>query len=504
MTLDDKVSLLSGEDFWNLTELKQHDIGSIMVADGPHGLRKQPAEQDHLGVGGSIPATCFPPAVTSASSWDRDLLYAVGQALGDECRTEEVSVLLGPGLNIKRSPLCGRNFEYFSEDPYLSGHMAASLINGIQNKGIGACMKHFAANNQEYFRFVVDTIVDERTLREIYLSGFEMTVRESMPWTVMCSYNMINGVHSSDNTRLLTDILRKEWGYTGLVMTDWGAMNDRVQGVRAGLDLEMPGSNGLNDRKVAEAVRSGELSEELVDRSVRRVLELVMKSTQVKTEKYTFDTDAHHELARRTAEESMVLLRNEENILPLKGDANVAVIGDMARDVRIQGAGSSQINPTRIDIPFTCLCDQAGRELPFARGYDAAGDSPDRALVEKALATAENADAVIVFAGLTRTYESEGFDREHMRLPQNQTDLINALADTGKRIIVVLTNGSPVEMPWIDKTAAVLEGYLGGQGGGYAIARILYGAVNPSGKLAETFPVRLEDTPCYRYFPGSP
>ncbi|MDA3901513.1 MAG: glycoside hydrolase family 3 C-terminal domain-containing protein [Spirochaetes bacterium] len=503
MTLEEKASIMSGSSFWLLQGIDRLGIPEIRVADGPHGLRKQPETDDNLGIGGSIPATCFPTAVTLASSWDRDLVHRVGQALADECLQEKVSVVLGPGVNIKRSPLCGRNFEYYSEDPLVAGEMSAAFINGVQSRGVGCSLKHFAANNQEYYRLIIDTIVDERTLREIYLRPFEIAVKKAQPWTLMCSYNRINGVYSSDNHWLLTEVLKNEWQHEGIVMTDWGACNDRVQGIRAGLELEMPGSNGINDKKIVEAVRKGLLEESLLDSAVLRMLSLIDKGAPVLKSVSHYDVNEHHLLARSAAEESMVMLKND-SMLPLQKDSSLAVIGDMAVKYRYQGAGSSQIVPTRLSNPYRQMCDYCKVELPYARGYDSSTDSLDSKLIEEAVNVASSVEAVVVFAGLPNIFESEGFDRDHMRLPQNQNALIDALIKTGKPVVVILSNGAPVEIPWLDSCKALLEGYLGGQAGAEAIVRILFGEVNPSGKLAETFPVKIEDTPCFNYFPGNP
>jgi len=503
MSLEEKASLMSGSSFWLTEGVKRLGIPPIRVADGPHGLRKQPEGGDHLGIGGSIPSTCFPTAVTTASSWDVSLLHRIGEALGEECLQEKVSVVLGPGVNIKRSPLCGRNFEYFSEDPLLAGEMSAAFINGVQSKGVGTSLKHFAANNQEYFRFIIDTIVDDRALREIYLRPFEIAVKKSQPWTLMCSYNRINGKYSSDNKWLLTDVLKNEWKHEGIVVTDWGACNNRVEGIKAGLELEMPGSGGINDRMIVKAVRDGKLDEADLDRCVLRMLDFINKASGVLEQHSSYDVNAHHDLAREAAEESMVMLKNE-SVLPLDKEANFCVIGDMAVKYRYQGAGSSQIVPTRLSNPFKELCLVCGREVAYSKGYDSSTDKTDRKLIDQALAVSDKTETVIVFAGLPNIFESEGFDRDHMRLPDNQNELIEELIRAGKKVIVVLSNGAPVELPWLNECHGLIEMYLGGQAGSEAIAKIIFGEVNPSGKLAETFPLKLEDTPCYSYFPGNP
>jgi beta-glucosidase len=503
MTLEEKASLLSGRDFWTTKPVERLGIPSILMTDGPHGLRKQKADSDHLGLYDSVPATCFPTAAALASSWDRELIRQVGEALGEECQAEGVSILLGPGANIKRSPLCGRNFEYFSEDPYLSSEMAAHHILGVQSRGVGASLKHYAVNNQEHRRMSVDAVVDERTLREIYLASFEGAVRQAQPWTVMCSYNRVNGTYASEHPELLTKILKEEWGHEGFVVSDWGAVNDRAAGVAAGLELEMPGSGGINDRKVVEAVRSGALPEEAVDAAVERLLVIILRAADNRKPGATYDAEAHHRLARRAAAESMVLLRNEDGVLPLAKSGRIAVIGELAVKPRFQGGGSSHVNPTRLDIPLDEIRRSAGAaEVVYAQGYELHREAPDDRLVEEALEAARSADAAVIFAGLPESWESEGFDRTHLRMPENQRRLIEAVAGVQERVIVVLANGAPVEMPWLGSAKAVLEAYLGGQAMGGAVADVLFGDVNPSGKLAETFPKKLSDNPSYLNFPG--
>jgi beta-glucosidase len=507
LTLEEKASLLDGEDFWHTQPIERLGIPSIMVSDGPHGLRKQAEAGDHLGLNASVPATCFPPAAGLASSWDVELIDRVGAALGRECRAAEVSVLLGPGVNMKRSPLCGRNFEYFSEDPALAGDLAAALVNGIQSQGVGVSLKHFAANNQETDRMTVSADVDERTLREIYLPAFERVVTQTKPWTVMCSYNRINRVYVSENRWLLTDVLRGEWGYEGLVVSDWGAVARRDVGVAAGLDLEMPSSAGGGQRKILEAVRAGELSEADVDRAVTRVLTLVDRAQPALEPGQTFDASAHHTLAREAAAASAVLLKNEDGILPLDAQdgGTVAVIGEFARSPRFQGAGSSQVNPTQVDTALDTLRSALGghREVTFAPGFAIESGAADPALVEEAVRTAASAEVVVLFLGLPPSYESEGYDREHMDLPAHQVELLHAVADVNPRLVVVLSNGSVVTVaPWQDRAQAVLEGWLLGQAGGSATADLLLGVRSPSGKLAETIPVRYEDNPTIGAFPG--
>ncbi|MFC1878704.1 beta-glucosidase [Chloroflexota bacterium] len=505
MTLEEKASLCSGLNFWYLKGIERLGIPSIMVTDGPHGLRKQAGDADHVGLNESIPATCFPTASALAATWNRDLIYQVGEALGDECRQEKVGVILGPGVNIKRSPLCGRNFEYFSEDPYLTGEIAKSHINGVQSKGIGTSIKHYSVNNQEFRRMVIDAIVDERALREIYLTGYEIAVKEAQPWTVMCAYNKVNGTYCPENKYLMTDILKKEWGHEGLVITDWGAMNDRVKGLQAGVELEMPGSPNGNDAKIVAAVQNGQMGEAVLDSAVARILTLIFKADKTLSENYTYDSDAHHALARRAAGEGAVLLKNENNILPLQKSAKVALLGRFAKAPRYQGAGSSLMNPTQLDNLYDEMTDLVGSEnILYAPGYTVKGDLANKDLIQEAVEVANDADVVVICAGLTDLYETEGLDREHMKLPPGHDALIEAVADTHSNVVVVLSNGSPVEMPWVSNIPAILEGYLGGQAGAGAIADILVGRTNPSGKLAETFPLKMEDNPSYHYFPSGP
>ncbi|MCC3374466.1 glycoside hydrolase family 3 C-terminal domain-containing protein [Cohnella sp. REN36] len=504
MTLEEKAGLCSGLDFWHTKGIERLGIPSVMVTDGPHGLRKQKASADHLGLFDSVPATCFPSAAGLASSWDRDLIRQVGIALGEECQAEEVAVLLGPGANIKRSPLCGRNFEYFSEDPYLSSELAAAHIEGVQSQGVGTSLKHFAANNQEHRRMTGDSVVDERTLREIYLASFEGAVKKAQPWTVMCSYNKVNGTFASENPKLLTDILKDEWGHEGFVVSDWGAVNERADGLAAGLELEMPSSNGSGDRKIVEAVRSGKLPEEKLDAAVERLLNIIFRAVDARKPGATFDADAHHRLAREVARECMVLLKNDDHLLPLAKSGKIAVIGELAEQSRFQGGGSSHVNPTKLENIREELAGVAGPAvlISYSQGYALANDDIDDNLFREAAEAARQADVAIVFAGLPERYESEGFDRTHLRIPDNQAKLIEAVAAVQGNVVVVLSNGAPVEMPWIGKTKAVLEAYLGGQALGGAIADLLFGVASPCGKLAETFPVRLEHNPSYLNFPG--
>ncbi|WP_380174684.1 glycoside hydrolase family 3 C-terminal domain-containing protein [Kineococcus sp. DHX-1] len=512
LTVEEKAALLDGSDFWHTEPVERLGIPALMVTDGPHGLRKQAVGGDHLGLANSVPATCFPPAAGLASSWDVDLLRRVGEALGRETRAEGVSVLLGPGVNMKRSPLCGRNFEYLSEDPVLAGDLAAALVEGVQSQGVGTSLKHFAANNQETQRMTVSADVDERTLREIYLTAFERVVTTAQPWTVMCSYNRINGVYASEDPWLLTDVLRGEWGFSGLVVSDWGAVNVREDGVRAGLDLEMPSSSGAGTQRILEAVSTGTLSTEDLDRAVLRVLELVEKARPALADRGTVDVDAHHALAREAALQSAVLLKNEDEVLPLAATGGtVAVVGEFARTPRYQGAGSSQVNPTRLDDALTALRAQfdGSRDVTFAPGYVPEADPDDatgeqaRALVAEAVDVARAADVVVLFLGLPASYESEGYDREHTNLPPEQLDLLDAVVAANPRTVVVLANGSVVNLePWQHTVPAVLEGWLGGQAGGSAVADLLTGVANPSGKLAETVPLHYRDNPTVGNFPG--
>lgn len=499
LTLEEKASLCSGQDFWTTKPIERLGVPSIMVSDGPHGLRKQAVDVDHLGMNESVPATCFPAGVTLASSWDRDLIGKVGVALGEEAQTENVAVLLGPGANIKRSPLCGRNFEYFSEDPYLSSQIAKHYIMGVQSQGVGTSIKHFAANNQEYKRMSVDTLVDERTLREIYLASFETAIKEAKPWTVMCAYNKLNGTYCPDNYRLLTEILRDDWGYEGLVVSDWGAEDDRVEGIKAGMDLEMPGNGGRNDKRIIDAVNNGKLTMEALDKVVERVLSLAFKGTE-EAKEMTFNKDEHDTLAKNVASECMVLLKNDHQILPLHHKQKVAVIGELAKTPRFQGGGSSHINPIYLHNAY----EEIGKisSICYAQGYDLQADEPCETLVAEAIQCARDNEVVVVFVGLPDRYESEGYDRKHMQMPENQVQLIEALSEVNENIVVVLANGSPIEMPWLNHVSAVLEGYLGGQAGGAAVAELLYGMANPSGKLAETFPIKLKDNPSALNFPG--
>lgn len=499
MTLEEKAGMCSGKDFWHLKSVERLGIPEVMVSDGPHGLRKQSDEPDHLGVNDSIKAVCFPTACATACSFDRDLLEELGRRLGQECQAQDVSVILGPAANIKRSPLCGRNFEYFSEDPYLASEMAAAHIKGVQSQNIGTSLKHFAANNQEYRRLSCSSEIDERTLREIYLAAFENAVKEGKPDTVMCSYNMINGEFSSENHWLLTEVLRDEWGFDGYVMSDWGAVNERVKGLKAGLDLEMPGNGGRLDALLVEAVKNGELSEAVLDKAVERILRIIFKYADNRIPG-DFDLESHHKTAVKIAQESMVLLKND-GILPLKKDGNkIAFIGKFAEKPRYQGGGSSHINAFREDSALSAV--EGMENIVYAQGYQIKEDVVDQSLVDEAVKAAKEAQIAVIFAGLPDSFESEGYDRSHMRLPECQNYLIEEILKVQSNVVVVLHNGSPVELPWADRVSAILEAYLCGQGVGTAVVNILFGKANPCGKLAETFPVKLSDNPSYLNFPG--
>jgi beta-glucosidase len=506
LSVEHKAALCLGSDFWHTAQIGSAGIESIMVSDGPHGLRKQPGRADHAGLSGSVPATCFPTASALGSSWDPELARAVGVAIGLEARAQDVAVVLGPGINIKRSPLCGRNFEYLSEDPHLSGRLAAAMVEGLQSQQVGASLKHFAANNQETDRVRISADVDERTLREIYLAAFEHVVTTARPWTVMCSYNKINGEYASQDRWLLTDLLRGEWGFDGVVVSDWGAVHDRVAALAAGLDLEMPPDLGVSDRAIINAVAAGSLDEALLDQAAARVLRLVQRSRR--REPAAVDIGTQHALARRAAGDSMVLLKNAGGVLPLQDGPglSVAVVGEFARTPRFQGAGSSQVSPTRVDIPLEELTAALpAAALRYAPGFSIGGNAADPELAAAAVSCAAGADVIIAFLGLPPADESEGFDRTHIDLPAAQTDLLAQLATAypGTPIVVVLFNGSAVRTStWDHAAAAVIECWLAGQATGSALADVLTGAVNPSGRLTETIPVRLQDTPSYLNFPG--
>lgn len=497
MTLEEKVSLCSGRDFWHTKAVERLGVPSVMMCDGPHGLRKQEGEGDHLGINKSIETVCYPTASALASSFDRALLARLGTALGQECQAENVAMLLGPGLNMKRSPLCGRNFEYFSEDPYLAGELGAAYIRALQDEGVATCVKHFAANNQETRRMSGSSNMDERTLHEIYLPAFEAAVKQGRTRSVMCAYNAINGEYCAQNGELLNDILRNQWGYDGFVVTDWGAVKDRVKGLRAGLDLEMPGGPGVQDSKLLSAVQTGEISEETLNETVRRMLRFVADALEQRYPDTCIDREANARLSMEMATQCAVLLKNEGDLLPLCPDGKTLFIGDFADVPRYQGAGSSHIN-----VPHAVSAREAAPDIPWVRGFDRNTASTDANLLAEAVAAARNAENIVIFAGLPDAFETEGCDRDDLDLPANQNELIRAVAAVNPNVVAVLHGGSPVTLPWVNEVRAILCMYLGGQGVGEAAVRLLFGDANPSGKLAETWPLRLEDTPAYLDFPG--
>lgn len=512
LTLEEKASLCSGADFWHTKAIDRLNIPAAMVSDGPHGIRKQESLADHMGVAESIKAIGFPTASAMACSFDRDLLHKVGDALGEECVAEDLAVLLGPGINMKRSPICGRNFEYYSEDPVVAGELGAAFVNGVQEHGVGTSLKHFAANNQEWRRMSISAEIDERTLREIYLAAFETVVKKAQPWTIMCSYNRINGVYSCENDWLLNKVLRDEWGFEGLVMTDWGAMDERVPSLKAGLDLEMPDCHGETDKLIVKAVQNGELEESVLDTAVERILTMVDKYLTARKDidpasmvhplpssvERGYDVAAHHALARTTAEQSAVLLKNED-ILPLQKDKKIAFIGEFAKVPRIQGGGSSHINNTSVESAL----DAAGDSVSYAQGFHIDEETTDETLLQEAITLAKESDVAVIFAGLPDSFESEGFDRTHLNMPANQNELIARISEVQPNVVVVLHSGSPIAMPWLDKAAGVLQMYLAGQASGGAAVNLLFGDATPCGKLAETFPLHLEDNPSYLNFPGN-
>jgi len=499
MTLEEKAALCIGASAWTTTPVERLDVPELVMSDGPHGVRRVP-DVTALTIE-SLPATCFPTASCLASTWDVDLIGQLGQALAEECIALNVDVLLGPGVSMKRSPLGGRNFEYFSEDPYLAGELAVNFINGIQSKGVGTSLKHYAANNQEFQRFSISAEVDERTLREIYLPAFEKAVKQAQPWTVMCSYNKVNGTFASEHHTLLTEILKDEWGFAGLVVSDWGAVRDRVAGLKAGLDLEMPGPQERRVKEIVEAVRSGELDEAVLDESVRRILRIVFKAGET-PKQGEFDAEVHHQLAGKIAAEGMVLLKNN-GLLPLKDQQQIAVIGRSAENAHFQGGGSSHINPTKVAVPFKELQTRAeDAEFTYAEGYPADG-AFRQDMIDQAVSIAQAADVALLYIALPTFKESEGYDRTDIDLTEQQIALIKAVAQVQPQTVVVLNNGAPVAMSdWIDDVDAVLESWMMGQAGGAAIADVLFGRVNPCGKLAETFPLKTADTPAYINWPG--
>ncbi|MBN2303196.1 MAG: glycoside hydrolase family 3 C-terminal domain-containing protein [Anaerolineae bacterium] len=501
MTLEEKAAICTGVNAWQTVPVERLGIPSMWVSDGPHGVRRATVPDDMMAA--NVPATCFPTASALAATWDRDLIYELGQALGEECIALNVDLLLGPGVNIKRSPLCGRNFEYFSEDPYLAGEMAATFINGVQSKGVGTSLKHFAANNQEFQRFSISAEVDDRTLREIYLAGFERAVKQAQPWSVMCAYNKLNGTLCSQHHWLLTDVLHDEWGYKGFVVSDWGAVDDRVASLAAGLALEMPGPQPRRVQAVIDAVHGGTLDEARLDEMVRQLLAIVLRAQETPKGGTRLNVDGHHALARRIAGETMVLLKNEGGLLPLRGVNKIAVIGVTAREAHYQGGGSAHVTPTRVDVPFDELAALAGdAELIYAPGYKME-EGFAQAMIDEAVAVARAAEVALLYIGLPPFKESEGYDRPDIDLTDQQVALIKAVAAVQPKTVVILNNGSALAMSdWIDGVPAVLEAWMMGQAGGGAIADVLFGKVNPGGKLAETFPLKLSDTPSHINFPG--
>lgn len=500
MTVEEKASLCSGQDFWHTKGIERLGIPSVMVADGPHGLRKQEDEADHLGLNGSIKAVCFPAGCAMAASFSREAAGILGEVLGNECQAENVSTILGPAMNIKRSPLCGRNFEYYSEDPLLSTEIGAAYVNGVQSQNVGTSPKHFMANNQEFHRMTSTSDMDERTAREIYLASFEGMVKKAKPWTIMNSYNKLNGTYLCENKEMLTEVLRDNWGFDGYVMTDWGAMNERVEALKAGCNLEMPGGSNRTDAQIVKAVQQGVLDEKVLNRSCEELLNIVFRYVENHREGAAFDRGKDHEIARKLEEECIVLLKNKDAILPLSKEKKVACIGKYAAEPRYQGGGSSHINSSKVDAALDTVKEWA--EVLYAKGYEDAEDVTEQALLEEAVEAARNVDVAIIFAGLPDSFESEGYDRKHLNMPNCQNRLIEEVAAVQPNTIVVLHNGAPVQMPWIENVKAVVEAYLGGQAVGSAVANVLYGNVNPSGRLPETFPLRLQDTPCYLNYGG--
>ncbi len=499
MTLEEKASMTTGKNFWETYNIDRLGVKSLFLSDGPNGLRKQAEKADHIGLNASVPATCFPSAATMANSWDLETEYEVGMALGEEAESNNVNVLLGPGTCLKRNPLCGRNFEYFSEDPYLAGKMAGSFIKGIQSNKVAACIKHFAANNQEERRMVIDTIVDERTLRELYLTAFEIAIKDAEPKTLMSSYNKINGCFANENKHILLEILRREWNYKGVVVTDWGGDNDRVEGLKCGNDLEMPTSGTVAVHEIIDAINSGKISEEVLNECVARILELGESTRQENVK--PFDVEAHHNIARKAAAESVVLLKNEGNLLPLAEKSRLAFIGDFVKNPRYQGAGSSNVNPTRLDNTYECLKDYGFSSVTYAQGYERFGKA-DRKLIAEACKAAKECETVVLYLGLDEKSEVEGLDRKTLSIPQNQIDLLEAVSKVNPNTVVVLSCGCVVEMPWIANAKALVHSYLSGQGGASAVLDVLFGKVNPSGKLTETFPLAYTDIPSASHFPG--
>ncbi|MCR4660770.1 MAG: glycoside hydrolase family 3 C-terminal domain-containing protein [Clostridia bacterium] len=505
MTLEEKMTLISGKNFWETPEIERLNIPSVWVSDGPNGLRKEKVNENGKTNVMQIPetATCFPPSVTVASSWDVGLAEEIGNAIAEEAHALGVTTVLGPGVNIKRNPLCGRNFEYYSEDPYLAGKMGKGFVHGVQKNNIGVSLKHFAANNQEYLRMSINTLVDERTLREIYLTAFEDVVKSEQPTTIMSSYNRVNNVYASENKKLLTDILRDEWGFKGIVVSDWGAINERVASIKAGNDLEMPGNKWMNNKYIREALENGSLTEEELDKIVLRMIRFVFESKKNETKTGEMKFDEHHALVRKAAAEGAILFKND-GILPLKGDEKIAVVGRLASELRYQGAGSSHIGPPKVVSLLNAL-DENNQKYEYAPGYTMKKDGFEKGLIEEAVNVAKDKDVVIACIGLTDAFESEGFDRDHLNIPKAHVELVNEIAKVNKNIVVVLSLGSPIIMhEWKDNARAILNSYLGGQAGGEAMYDLLYGKVNPCGKLAETFPKKLEDIPSTKWFKMGP
>lgn len=502
MSIEEKASLCVGEDYWNSKKIERFDIPNIKMSDGPHGLRVQRESVDNLGINESEISICFPALSTIGNSWNKELAYLLGKTLGEEAKEEKVNIVLGPAVNIKRSPLCGRNFEYISEDPFLAGIIGSEYVKGLQSQNVGACVKHFAVNNQEDRRRTINAIIDERTLREIYLKPFEIILKNSNPWAIMSAYNKVNGEYCTENKHLLKEILRKEWNYNGIVISDWGAENDRVKGLKATHELEMPGGRGNGVNEIVEAVKNRKISEDELNKVVDRIIETAKKCKRKNKELKEYNKEKHHNIALKIAEDSIVLLKNKDNILPLKLNKNIAIIGDMAKSPRYQGSGSSTINPYKIENALDTFLEN-NIKFEYAKGYERIDLKNDKKLLEEAIKIAEKNEIVIVFAGLTENYESEGIDRKNIDIPINQNKLIQEICKVNNNVIVVLSNGSPIAMPWKDNVKAIITGYLGGEAGGRAIVNCLIGKVNPSGKLSESYPKDLSDTPCYNYYPGT-
>lgn len=499
MSLEEKAMLCVGADYWNSKEFKKYGIPKITMSDGPHGLRIQKAATDNLGINESEVSICFPAGAAIANSWNREIAYLLGETLGKEARAENVNIVLGPAINIKRSPLCGRNFEYFSEDPYLIGILGSEYVNGMQSQNVGACVKHFAVNNQENRRRTINVVIDERNLREVYLKAFQMIIENSKPWSIMSAYNKVNGEYCSENSHLLEEILREEWNFKEIVISDWGAENDRVKGIENDHELEMPGGRGDGVKQIIEAVKTGKVEEGKLDEIVDRIINIAKKCN--KNSKETYDKEQHHNIAQQIAEESIVLLKNENNILPIK-NKKIALIGDMAKHPRYQGAGSSTINPYKIENAYDILKEN-NIIFEYAKGYEKIKSANDEFLKEEAIEIAKRNEIVVIFAGLTENFESEGVDRDNLNIPENQNKLIEDICEVNENVIIVLSNGSPILMPWKDRVKAIITGYLGGEAGAKAMINCILGKTNPSGKLAETYPKKIEDTPCYKNYPGT-